>query len=265
MQDGRALRLCIIFGIFASYLTLSQSKVNSTCWELPLADDEWIPKYFWRHYVPRETSIIISGVVSSLDEHGQICIRRQWLTAPGTPQDKRPHNKTTEPIYSPGTKFSEFLALIPCSIKASMSETSIAHFCKHPTNIVRPFLAPKGTTRYFHREPIQLVHRQPKRTKVRCQYYANATANRQILLLGGDISRNPGPARQQTANNKAQPKFGSNPEAQVSVLWKNSPVQPKESHFFHLFHPFSREMCWSWERFHRLVMYRLPNVTSAIS
>ena len=72
MQDGRALRLCIIFGIFASYLTLSQSKVNSTCWELPLADDEWIPKYFWRRYVPRETSFIISGVVSSLDEHGQI-------------------------------------------------------------------------------------------------------------------------------------------------------------------------------------------------
>ena len=210
MQDGRALRLCIIFGIFASYLTLSQSKVNSSCWELPLADDEWIPKYFWRRYVPRETSFIISGVVSSLDEHCQICIRRQWLTAPGTPQDKRLHNKTTGPIYSPGTKFSEFLALIPCSIKASMSETSIAHFCKHPTNIVRPFLAPKGTTRYFHREPIWLVHRQPKRTKVRCQYYANTTANRQILLLGGDISRNPGPTRQQTANNKAQPKFGSN-------------------------------------------------------
>ena len=92
MQDGRALWLCIIFGIFASYLTLSQSKVNSTCWELPLADDEWIPKYFWRHYVPRETSFIISGVVSSLDEHGQICIRRQWLTAPGTLQAKRqPH------------------------------------------------------------------------------------------------------------------------------------------------------------------------------
>ena len=124
MQNGRALQLCIIFGIFASYLTLSQSKVNSTCWEGPLGDDELIPKYFWHCYVPRETSFIIPGVVSSLDEHGQICIRRQWLTALGTPQDKRPHNITTGLIYSPGTKFSEFLALIPCSINASMSYSS---------------------------------------------------------------------------------------------------------------------------------------------
>ena len=125
MQDGRALCLCIIFGlIFASYLTLSQNIVNSTCWERVLAHDEWISKYFWRRYVPLETSFVIPGVVSSLDEHGQIGIRRQWQTAPGTPQDKRPHNITTGPIYSPGTKFSEFLALIPCSIKASISETS---------------------------------------------------------------------------------------------------------------------------------------------
>ena len=37
------------------------------------------------------------------------------------------------------------------------------------------------------------MHRKPKRSRRRCQYYPNAISARQILLLGGDISTNPGP------------------------------------------------------------------------
>ena len=38
-------------------------------------------------------------------------------------------------------------------------------------------------------------HRKPKRSRKSCSYYSNTCAARQLLLLGEDISLNPGPVR----------------------------------------------------------------------
>ena len=48
--------------------------------------------------------------------------------------------------------------------------------------------------------PPYYVHRKTKHGKGRCQYYSNSCANRQPILLGRDISRNPGPTQQQITN-----------------------------------------------------------------
>ena len=50
----------------------------------------------------------------------------------------------------------------------------------------------------------QYAHRKPKCSKARCQYYSNSSATRQLLLMGGDISRNPGPIKQSANGNKTE-------------------------------------------------------------
>ena len=41
---------------------------------------------------------------------------------------------------------------------------------------------------------LRLNHRKAKKSRARCPYYSNSCASRQLLLQGGDISVNPGPA-----------------------------------------------------------------------
>ena len=50
----------------------------------------------------------------------------------------------------------------------------------------------------------QYAHRKTKRSKASCQYYSNSSATRQLLLMGGDISRNPGPIKQSANRNKTE-------------------------------------------------------------
>ena len=52
----------------------------------------------------------------------------------------------------------------------------------------------------FHRISRRFIHRKPRKAGCPCLYYANSGASRQIILLGGDISVNPGPlAKQKSA------------------------------------------------------------------
>ena len=59
------------------------------------------------------------------------------------------------------------------------------------------FLRPSGQWRLFVVGVTQgapkFVHKTPKRSKKACAHYSNLTAVCQILLMGGDISINPGP------------------------------------------------------------------------
>ena len=126
-----------------------------------------------------------------LGEFEQICMKERWFLGIMTLDNKRADFKTTEPYYTSriilpaffvsnqGTKYvKDFLEIITLLIPAS----KYVSFC-------RAFIIFNNVRQQIY------VHRKPKRSNSWCSYYPNSSACRQLLLMGGDISTNPGPQK----------------------------------------------------------------------
>ena len=142
----------------------------------------------------------IIGYLESCSRPSWICIyylnRRQWSLCCTVPYNKDEHNGVVQPnysllgfgrVYSSGKSPKHNQQEKKTTMNVNYGTLAL-HFC-----YVSREMGPLSQLVIASTRP-QFYHRKPKKSRRRCLYYPNSCASRQLLLQGGDISVNPGPA-----------------------------------------------------------------------
>ncbi|KAL9966977.1 hypothetical protein ACROYT_G025128 [Oculina patagonica] len=177
-----------------------------------------IPKFLYRasqlpfpdDVIKRANTIIYEFIWKDANKTSRDLRLQQWLQMKRMSRDS--HHTLLTSFIVPAYKSIRLFASshvrdtgrININAQRLLFRLTSAHNGAEFKDIDANFLRSSGHCRLFvvgvTQGASKFVHKTPKRSKKACAYYSNSTAARQILLMGGDISINPGPTNDEEKN-----------------------------------------------------------------